>query len=68
MKDPYRPIKSRIKKKKNLKLEKESEKRTRKRIVEFYEEQKTTMNENLVKIKHLPYKWFSQTRFSIVPL
>ena len=62
MKDLHRPVKSRAhkkKKKKNLKLGKESEKRTRKRMVEYDEEQKATMKENPVKIKHLPHKWFS---------
>ena len=39
-------------KNKNLKLGKESEKRTRKRMVEYDEEQKATMKENPVKIKH----------------
>ena len=46
-------------KNKNLKLGKESEKRTRKRMVEYDEEQKATMKENPVKIKHLPHKWSS---------
>ena len=67
MKDLHRPVKSRAhkkkrkkkKEKKNLKLGKESEKRTRKRMVEYDEEQKATTKENPVKIKHLPHKWFS---------
>ena len=36
----------------------------RKGIVESYE-QKAIMKDDLVKTNHLPYKWFSQSRFSL---
>ena len=37
----------------------------RKGIVESDEKQKAIMKDDLVKTNHLPYKWFSQSRFSL---
>ena len=37
----------------------------RKVIVEFDEKQYVVLKDNLVKTIHLPYKWFSQSRFSL---
>ena len=36
----------------------------RKGIVES-DEQKAIMKDDLMKTNHLPYKWFSQSRFSL---
>ena len=37
----------------------------RKGIVESNEKQKAIIKDNPVKTNHLPYKWFSQSRFSL---
>ena len=37
----------------------------RKGIVESNEKQDAVMKDNPVKTIHLPYKWFSQSRFSL---
>ena len=37
----------------------------RKGIVELDEKQKAILKDNPVKTNHLPYKWFSQLRFSL---
>ena len=37
----------------------------RKGIVESNEKQDVVMKDNPVKTIHLPYKWFSQSRFSL---
>ena len=52
-------------KKKRKKKEKESEIMNRKGIVESNEKQDVFMKDNPVKTIHLPYKWFSQSRFSL---
>ena len=43
----------------------ESEIMNRKGIVESNEKQDVVMKDNPVKNIHLPYKWFSQSRFSL---
>ena len=67
MTDPHRLASSRTQKKKEKKKrkEKESEIMNRKRIVESDEKQKAIMKDNPVKTNQLPYKWFSQSRFSL---
>ena len=45
--------------------EKESQIMNRKGIVESNEKQDVVMKDNLVKNIHLPYKWFSQSKFSL---
>ena len=47
------------------KKEKESEIMNRKGIVESNEKQDVVMKDNPVKTIHLPYKWVSQSRYSL---
>ena len=56
-------VKNKIKKRK--KKEKESEIMNRKGIVESNEKQDVVVKDNPVKTIHLPYKWVSQSRFSL---
>ena len=64
MTDPHKPTTSHTPKKKRKEKKRKGEIMNRKGIVEFDEKQRTILKDNAVKTNHLPYKWFSQSRFS----